>query len=63
MVNLFEQRGGGITAQLVSSCFTGMNVTKQDNMLLFLCSKVIESKPVKLESNSTVILPPAVSIF
>ena len=38
------------------SSFTDLDATKQENMLLFVCSKVIESNPVKLETGSTVIL-------
>ena len=31
--------------------FTGLNSTKQENMLLFVGSEAIESKPVTLETN------------
>ena len=41
---------GRITAQPVSR-LTGMVLTKQENMLLFLCTETTESKPVKQETS------------
>ena len=38
--------GGRFTVQLIS-CMISLDSTKQDNLILFICTKVIESKPVK----------------
>ena len=40
---------------------TRLDLTKQENMLLFVCSEAVESKLVKLETMHTVTLPPKVS--
>ena len=37
--------GGSITEQLVAS-LTGLYLTKQEDMLLFVCTETSESKPV-----------------
>ena len=34
-----------------------------DNMLLFVCSEVIESNLVKLDTSHAVILPPMISVI
>ena len=54
--------GGSKTVQLVSS-LTGLDLTKKENMLLFVCSDAVESKLVKLETSHTVILPTTVSVL
>ena len=54
--------GGRITVWLVSSS-TELGVTKQENKLLFACTKTTESKPVKLDTSRTVILPPTASVL
>ena len=53
--------GGRITVGLVSR-LTGLDLIKQENMLLFVCSETTESKPVKLET-SAVILTPTMSVL
>ena len=40
-----------------------LDLTKKENMLFFVCSEVVESTLVKLESSRTVIPPPAVSLL
>ena len=35
----------------------------QKNMLLFACSQAVELKPVKMQTNCTVILPQTVSVI
>ena len=61
LINWSSQRAhtveGGITVRLVAS-LTGLDLTKQLNMV-----STTESKQVKLETNRTVILPPAVSVL
>ena len=52
--------GGNITVLLISS-LSGLYSTKQDNPSLIACNKDNESKPVKLEHGSAVLLPPMVS--
>ena len=47
--------GGRITVQLVSSS-KRLELTKKENVLLFVCSATVESKLVKLDTSSTVIL-------
>ena len=47
-----------ITVQLVY-CLTGLDLTKQEIMLLFVSDKA----PIKLESSYTEILPPAMSVL
>ena len=51
-----RSRGGSVTVQLVSNQ-TGMNLTKQEHMLVFVSTEVIESTLVKLDTSSTAILP------
>ena len=51
-----------IIVWLVSS-LTGLDLTMQENMLLFLCTETTEHKPIKLEASYTVILPPMVSVL
>ena len=46
---------------LLVSILTGLELTKQENILLFACTEFIESKPVKVETSSRVILPPTYS--
>ena len=53
--------GGSITVCLVSS-LTRLDLTKYENMLLFVYSEAVESNLVKLETSCTVILPPTVSV-
>ena len=48
--------GGSNTEQLVST-LTGLESTEIENMLLFVCNRTTESKPVKQETSYTVILP------
>ena len=36
-------------------------LTKQENMLVYVCYKAAKSEPVKLETSHTLILPPTVS--
>ena len=43
--------------------FTRLDLTKQENMLLFLCSEAVESKLVKLETSRTVSVSPTVSVL
>ena len=47
--------GGSITVQLVSR-FKRLDLTKQENMLFFVCNEAAESKLVKLETSCSVIL-------
>ena len=54
--------GGRITVQLVSSLLR-LDLTKEENMLFFVCSEAVESKLVKLETSRTVIFPPTVSVL
>ena len=49
-------------AQLVSS-ETRLDLTKEENILFFVCSEAAESKLVKLETSHTVILPLTVSVL
>ena len=51
-----------ITLQPVSS-LTRLDLTKEENMLFFVCSEEAESKLVKLEASHSVILPPTVSVL
>ena len=44
---------GRITVWLVSS-LTGLPLTKQENMLIFVGTETTESKPVKLDNGCTV---------
>ena len=47
----------GSTVLLVSRSLTGLDLTKQENMLLcVVCTETTESKPVKLEIRHTVIV-------
>ena len=48
---------GMITVRLVSSS-TRLDLTKKENMLLFVSSEAVVSKILKLETSRTVILPP-----
>ena len=54
--------GGHITVQLVSSLLR-LDLTKEENMLFFVCSEAVESKLVKLETSRTVILSPIASVL
>ena len=54
--------GGRITVRLVSS-LTGLDLTKQENMLFFVYTETTESKSVKLETCYTMILSPTASIL
>ena len=47
---------------LISS-LTRLDLTKQENKLLFVCTEAVESKLVKLETSCTVILPPTAIVF
>ena len=47
---------GRITVQLASS-LTGLDLTRQENLLLFTCSEI------KFETSHSVILPPMVSVL
>ena len=47
--------GGRITVQLVSS-LTRLDLTKKENMLLFVLSEAVQSELDKLETSHTVIL-------
>ena len=49
-------------AQRILSSLKRLNLTKIDNMVLFVCSEAVKSKLVKLETGSTVIFPPTVSV-
>ncbi len=52
-------KGGSITVPL-TSCLTGLeSAVRQLTIFIFIC-KTDKSKPVKLEVNGTVILPPLV---
>ena len=53
---------GMITVRLVSSS-TRLDLTKKENMLLFVSSEAVVSKILKLETSRTVILPPMVSVL
>ena len=48
--------------QLVSS-LSRLDLTNNENTLIFVCSKADESKLLKLETNRTVILPPMVNVL
>ena len=50
--------GGRITAQLVSS-LTRLDLTKEENLLFFVCREAATFTFVKLETSRTVILPPS----
>ena len=52
--------GGMITVPLVSS-LTGL--TRQENMLLFVCTETTESKQSKQEISCTAIPPPMLSVL
>ena len=54
---IFER--GSITVMSLS----GLDCTQQENVLLFVCSKAIKSKPVKLETSCTVKLWHTVSVL
>ena len=54
--------GGRITVQLVSS-LTRFDLTKGENMLLFVCSEAVVYKLVKLKTKHTVIPDPIVSVL
>ena len=56
MAHIFKLLREDITVWLVLR-LTRLDHNKQENMLLFVCSKATESKPVKLETGRTVILP------
>ena len=66
MVHLKGQRsltvGGRITVQLVSG-LTRLELTKKENLLIFVCSEAVESILEKLETSCTVILRPTVSVM
>ena len=51
-----------LIVQLVSS-LTRLELTKKENMLLFVCSEAFESILVKLETSHSVIHPPTVSVL
>ena len=53
--------GEWITVQLDSS-LARLDLTKEENMFVLLCSEAGESKLVKLETRRTVILPSMVSV-
>ena len=53
--------GGRINLQLVSG-FTGVDSTQQE-IMVFVCARVIEFKRVKLETSCTLILPSNVSFI
>ena len=64
-VRFYQRRlpvGVSVTVQLVSS-LTRLELTKKENMLLFVCSEAVESILVKLETSRTVILPPMVRVL
>ena len=48
--------GGRITVRLVS-ILTLLDLTKQENIMLFVCAETTQCKPVKQETSCTVILP------
>ena len=54
--------GGSITVWLVSS-LTRLDLTKKENMWLLVCSESAESKLVKLETSTEVILDPTMSVL
>ena len=54
--------GGRITVDLISS-LTRLDLTTEENMLLFVCSEAVESNLVKLEASCTMILPPIMSVL
>ena len=43
--------------------FTVLDLTKEVNMLLFVCSEAVESKLAKRETSHTVILSPTVRVL
>ena len=47
----------------MKSSLTRLDLTKEENMPLFVFTETTESKQVKLEISRTVILPPPVSIL
>ena len=44
---------GGRISVLVVSSLTGLDLTKHENMLLFVCTETTEPKPVKLKTSPT----------
>ena len=54
--------GRRITVWLFSSLI-GLDLTKQEKMLLFACTETTGSKPVPQETSCKVITPPAVSLL
>ena len=54
--------GGRITVRLVSS-LTSLDLTQEENMLLFVCSEADESNLVKLETSHGMILTPTTRVL
>ena len=52
-----HEADGSITVKLVSS-LTRYDLTKEENMMVFVCSEAVEPKLVQLETSCSVILPP-----
>ena len=52
-----HEADGSITVKLVSS-LTRFDLTKEENMMVFVCSEAVEPKLVQLETSCSVILPP-----
>ena len=53
---------GRITVRLVSS-LTGLDLTKQVNLVFFECTETTKSKPVKQESSETVWTSPKGEVY
>ena len=52
-----HEADGSITVKLVSS-LTRFDLTKEENMMVFVCSEAVEPKLVQLETSCSVIRPP-----
>jgi hypothetical protein len=59
MIETGNTKGGGITVPL-SSCLTGLDKSVLQRKTKIVSCHTADSKPVKQEVNSTVILPPLV---
>ena len=49
--------------RMVGHQFDKNGFDQKENMLLFVCSEAVESKPVKLETSHTVMLPPPMTVL
>ena len=58
-----NQRTLKVGEVLIVSSLTGLDLTKQENMRLFVFTATTESKPVIQETSCTVVLSPLVSVL